>query len=223
MAILVALLGESGSGKSTTFRNADPDSTYYINADKKALPFKYAEKFNTDRKNYLVSSDIIYISDKIIPALNDKKHIKTCILDTANALMIDREMSVNFRNRKSGGEALNKWMDLAVEVYDLIQDFNALRDDLIVYILGHTCTDDDGIKRLVTNGRKLEKIKLESKIPIVFHTNVKYGANGTNEYMLETQTNYSTAKSPMGMFSEFLIPNDVTFINERIREYYGTN
>ena len=87
-------------------------------------------------------------------------------------------------------EARNKWMDLAAEVYDLILSLNKLRDDLIVFVTGHVFlyTDIDGLekKSLITNGRKLEKIKLESKFPIVLCTRVTCGNEGVNQYELET-------------------------------------
>lgn len=223
MAIIVGILGESGSGKSSSYRNADPDRSYIINADSKALPFHFRDKFNAERKNYIVTSDIDYISDKILPKLATRLDIKELYIDTVNALMIDKEMSASFRNRKMGSEAMNKWMDLAAGVYYLISELNKLRDDLIVYIFGHTCEDEGGFRKLVTNGRKLEKIKLESKMPIVLHTHVKCDGKGNNEYFLETKMNNSTAKTPIGMFEEFLIPNDITIINEKVREYYGTN
>ena len=44
MAELCAIVGNSGSGKSTSIRNLDPKSTFIINIAKKALPFKGFKK-----------------------------------------------------------------------------------------------------------------------------------------------------------------------------------
>lgn len=101
---------------------------------------------------------------------------------------------------------------------------NGLRDDLVIYFTGHVTlyTDVDGneSKCLITNGRKLEKIKLESKLPIVLFGTVERGSNGNNKYYFETQSNRSTAKSPLGMFDEFKIPNSLSLVDSKIREYY---
>ena len=69
--------------------------------------------------------------------------------------------------------------------------------------------------------RKLEKIKLESKLPVVLFTTVERGSQGDNKYYFETQQNRSTGKSPLGMFPDFLIPNSLALVDARIREYYG--
>ena len=71
------------------------------------------------------------------------------------------------------------------------------------------------------DANELEKIKLESKLPIVLFTNVSKGAKGKNTYQFETQSNRSTAKSPIGMFEDFLIPNSLKLVDDTIRNYYG--
>jgi len=68
--------------------------------------------------------------------------------------------------------------------------------------------------------RKLEKIKLESKLPIVLFGGVERQSEGKNKYYFETQASRSTAKSPIGMFSEFTIPNSLNLVDTRIREFY---
>lgn len=118
----------------------------------------------------------------------------------------------------------DKWADLAKDIYGIISVANGLRKDLIIYFIGHVTlyTDIDGneSKCLVTNGRKLEKIKLESKLPIVLFSGVERKSEGNNEYYFETQANRSTSKSPIGMFSDFKIPNSLSLVDERIRDYY---
>lgn len=223
MANTIAIVGPSGSGKSTGIRTLNPKTTCMINADGKALPFpKWRTVYNTTNKNYIESSNLQVIN-KVLDDINNRKDIKDLIIDTANGIMLDLEMSANFRNRKAGGEAMNKWMDLAAEIYDLILKCNKLRDDLNVFILFHSTlfTDKDGTEKqcIVTNGRKLEKIQLETKFPIVLFTKVIYGVEGKNQYYFETQTNASTGKSPMGMFDEFLIPNDFKIVSDKVKAY----
>ncbi len=223
MANTIAIVGPPGEGKSTGIEKLDPKTTVVINADGKSLPFKaWYKYYNIESKNYVESSNITIIN-KYLDKINSNPNIKDVVIDTANGIMLDLEMSSNFRGRKAGGEAMNKWMDLAAEIYDTILKCNSLRTDLNIYILFHETifTDTRGMEKrcIVTNGRKLEKIHLESKFPMVLFTHVKYGNEGKNEFYFETQASNSTGKTPKGMFDTFLIPNDFKLISDKIKEY----
>ena len=240
MAITVGMFAESGQGKTTsvvinpdgktiylpeghpnkaeTYEAMDPKSTIIINSDRKALPFPSDDKWILN-KNVFWESDVERIKQLLIKA-NSVSAIKSIYIDTINGIMVDKEM--NDIKRKS----YDKWADLAQQIYDLITFCNhSLRPDIVVYMGGHVTmyTDVDGneSKCLITNGRKLEKIKLETKLPIVLFSAVERGLNGEHKYMFETQYNRSTAKSPIGMFSDFNIPNSLKLIDTTIRNYYG--
>ncbi len=225
MAKTIAIVGSSGDGKSTGIRTLNPATTFVINCDGKTLPFRKADSlYNTKNKNYAKTAKLAEVK-ALLKGLSEKRpDVKTIVIDTINAIMLDIEMSSNFRNRKVGGEALNKWMDLAAEIYDLIIDTNNLREDLIVYMIFHSTlyTDVNGMEKkcIVTNGRKLEKIHLESKFPLVLFTRVEYNGDGKNTYQFETQSSSSTGKTPMEMFEDFLIPNDFQLVNNKVKEYY---
>ena len=68
--------------------------------------------------------------------------------------------------------------------------------------------------------KKLEKIKLESKLPIVLFGSVEKGLQGDNNYFFETQANRSTGKTPLGMFNDFKIANSLKLVDDTIRNYY---
>lgn len=226
MAITVGVFGQSGSGKTTSLvinkegkydpKAIDFASTVLIHSDKKELSFKVDGL--EEGKNLFSTAD----SDEIIKMLkgiSDKgPNIKRVVIDTINNIMVEKEM---LERRKLN---FDQWMDLARDIFALITVSNTLRKDLIVYLLGHVTnfTDVDGneSKCLITNGRKLEKIKLESKLPVVLMTGVERKSEGKNEYYFETQANRSTAKSPIGMFNEFKIPNSLSLVDETIRNYY---
>lgn len=240
MAITVGIFAESGQGKTTSivvnpdskcvylydghpkkadkYEGIDPKSAVIINADKKALPFPSDDKWITN-KNVFWETDVNKIKDLLLNA-NKYDHIKTIFIDTLNGIMIDKEM--NDIRKKS----YDKWADLAQQIYDLISFCNStLRKDIVVYFGGHVTTytdvDGDESKCLITNGRKLEKIKLETKLPVVLFCSVDRGVNGEHEYRFETQANRSTGKTPLGMFKDFLIPNSLKLVDDTIREYYG--
>lgn len=229
MAITVGIFTMSGGGKSTSlvinpdgkynpsdYQGMDFDTTIYFNCDKKKIPFK------TDKLvkgvNYFESSDSNLILNTIKAVSEKGPKYKAIIIDTINAIMIDKEML------ESGKLTYDKWADLAKEIYVIISTANGLREDLIIYLLGHVTlyTDVDGneSKCLVTNGRKLEKIKLESKLPIVIFGGIEKDSSGNNKHYFETQANRSTAKTPIGMFKEFNIPNSLRLVDDTIRKYY---
>lgn len=229
MAITVGIFQMSGGGKTTSivinpdgiynpsdYKGMNPETTVLINADKKRIPFRPENWI--EGKNYFQTSNSEEILG-ILNGVNKGTKIKSIIIDTINGVMVDKEML------ESKKLTFDKWADLAKDIYEMISVANGLRNDLIVYFMGHVSlyTDVDGneSKCLVTNGRKLEKIKLESKLPIVLFGTVDRGSEGNNKYYFETQANRSTGKTPLGMFSEFKIPNSLKLVDDTIRQYYG--
>ena len=220
-------LPEGNPNKADKYEGMDPETTVIINSDKKRLPFP--SKDWIEGKNMFTLSDIKSIIGEGVNAKEDKdfgllqkinkgSKIKSIIIDTINGIMVDAEMLASKKL------TFDKWADNAKDIYELITVANGLRNDLTIYIMGHVTlfTDVDGneSKCLVTNGRKLEKIKLESKLPIVLFGSIERGINGDNKYYFETQSNRSTAKTPLGMFDEFKIPNSLKLVDDTIRTYY---
>lgn len=230
MAITVGVFAESGGGKTTSivinpdgsfnesnYLGMPPESTLVINADGKELPFPSGGKWVLG-KNYLKISDTPTIKSAL-RTINTKTAVKAVFIDTINGIMLDKEM--NDIKKKT----YDKWADLAQEIYELIVFCNMeLRNDLIVYFGGHvgiyTDTDGNESKCLITNGKKLEKIRLETKLPIVLFGAVNKGENNKNSFVFQTQASRSTAKTPIGMFEDFEIPNSLKLVDDTIRKYY---
>lgn len=210
----ICIMGESGSGKTTSLRNLDPKTTFIIDSDKKGLSWKgWRDGFSGEKKNYL-KTDFPQVALQALQKVNtDKayKHIKVLVVDTINGLMVADEM------RRSKEKGYDKWQDLAQSIYDLVDYALTVRDDLTVIFIAHTQTDhdDNGFMwtRIKTSGRKLDKIVLESKFSTVLLAKCVDG-----EYKFETQSNFSTAKSPMGAL-EKEVPNDVAAVLEALKEY----
>lgn len=216
MSVTIAVMGQSGHGKTTAMRALDPSTTYYIDADKKGLSWRgWAEQYSETKNNYRKTSDAFEILD-LLKSLNTKtSKIQTIVIDTANAIMIDEEMS---RMKEKG---FDKWVDLAQSIYDLISYCNEMRKGLIVIWNFHVeilSNEEEGthFARFATSGRKLQKIYLEAKFSIVLYAKAKDG-----EYIFETQANNSCAKSPMGLFADMEIPNDMKYVVEKVAEYGG--
>lgn len=215
MGNVIAIMGDSGSGKTTSFRNVDPSTTMYVDCDKKGLSWKgWKQQFNKSNKNYVVT-DMPQTALEIlrkVDAMPEYKHIKLVVFDTINGLMVADEM------RRSKEKGYDKWQDLAACIYYLVDYALIVRNDLTVVFIAHTQTetDDSGYMwtHIKTSGRKLDKIVLESKMTTVLLAKCVNG-----KYVFETQSNRSTAKSPLGLFEDKEIENDFTIVQKALEEF----
>lgn len=200
MAVLVAVIGESGSGKSTSMRNFKEGELGIVNVSGKPLPFRAKLKSeNTD--DYGRIAEVI-----------SKAKAKSIVIDDAQYLMANEFM------RSAKVKGYEKFTELALNFWSLLRYAAALADDKIIYFMMHLERDSNGNEKMKTIGRMLdEKITLEGLFTIVLKTHVADG-----KYQFVTQTNGSdTVKSPMGMFDELYIDNDLKMVDDTIREYYN--
>lgn len=233
MAVIVAILGSSGDGKTTStiinpdgkfdmenYQGMDPKSHFIINLDRKTLPFP-AGMWSRENGNYSEPSNFAEIK-KALEWIAKKENIKSISIDTVNIYLAMKE----FNDRKK--MTFDQWKDVANDVIELNMLCNTLlRDDQIVYIMGHTMlqTQNDGTEKTVFSviGKKLTKTQPEGFYPMVLMTRVEYGDDGENEYYFQTKANHSSAKTPLGLFDQFEIPNSLKLVDSRIREYYKMN
>lgn len=233
MAKIVAILGSSGDGKTTStiinpdgtfdldnYQGMNPESHFIMNLDRKSLPFP-AGMWCTENKNYYEPKDFKEIR-MMIEWCAKQPNIKSVAIDTVNIYLAMKE----FNDRKK--MTYDQWKDVANDVIELNMLCNTtLREDQIVYIMGHTMlqTQADGSEKTVFSviGKKLTKTQPEGFYPMVLMTRVEYGDNGDNKYYFQTKANHSSAKTPLGMFSKFEIPNSLKLVDDTIREYYKMN
>lgn len=213
MGNVIGVMGESGSGKTTSIRNLNPEETYIIDCDKKGLSWRgWKEQYSKEKKNY-TKTDFPQIVKQCLTNINDKApHIKTVIVDTVNGIMVADEM------RRSKEKGYDKWMDLAACVYDLVDYALTCRDDLNIIFMCHTQTEinDSGYQftHIKTSGKKLDKIVLESKFSTVLLAKCV-----DEKHIFETQSNFSTAKSPLGVFEDKVIENDLAKVIEAFKDF----
>jgi hypothetical protein len=200
MAIIVMVYGQSGTGKSTSLRNFKPEDVCIVNVSGKPLPFKNKHKtFNTD--DYMA-----------VDAAIKKAPAKSIVIDDATYLMTGEYM----RTAKVTG--YQKFTDMALNYYTLVKAASALPADKVVYFMGHSDTDANGNEKFKTIGKMLdEKVTLEGMFTIVLKTVVTDG-----KYQFSTRNSgQDTVKTPLGMFNDVLIDNDLAMVDKTIREYYG--
>ena len=211
-------MGESGSGKTTSMRNLPAEKTFYIDCDKKGLNWKgWRKKYNIESKNY-VCSDSFTVASRCLERIDKEdtfKHIKYVVIETINGLMVAEEMQIL---AMQSGDKRSAWSDLAQNGWSLINKALEIRDDVTVIILCHseTISDDNGIirTRIKTNGRKLEKLVLESKM-----TTVIWAVRQDGKYKFILSADGSTCKVPLKAFDVDEIDNDIMLIIKALEDY----
>ena len=204
MANKILIMGESGTGKSTSMRNFGSDEIAIVNPVGKPLPFR--GKFDT-LNGATESRKITQFMDK---AVADGK--KVIVVDDFQYIL-----SVPYMNRiKEAG--WDKWNDFGDNYFTILNHVNEMPEDVNVYFLTHTETLENGITTIKLIGKLLrEKITIEGLFTIVLQTQVNEG----NYYFLTQNSGKNTVKSPMGMFQDYSIENDLKFVDDVIRNYYG--
>ena len=218
MARVIGCMGESGAGKTTAMRNLPPKETFYLDCDCKGLNWKgWRKQYSVENKNYY-SSDKFSIALQMMDKINEQenfRHIKYLVVDTLNGLMVAEEMRIL---AMQGGDKRSAWTDLAQNGWTLINKALTLRDDLTVIILCHseTVSDDNGIvkTRIKTNGRKLEKLVLESKM-----TTVVWAVRKDGKYKFILSADGSTCKVPLGAFQTDECENDIMIVIKALEDY----
>lgn len=205
MAQKVLVMGESGTGKSTSLRNLDSAITAIVNPVGKPLPFKGQGKF-TMLNNEIKSSNIVaWMKGQV------KAGKKIIIVDDFQYLL-----SIPYMNRIHEG-GWDKWNDFGGDYFSIIDVCAELPEDVRVYYLSHCETLDNGITTIKLIGKLLrEKITIEGLFTIVLRTSVIDG----EYYFLTQNSGKDTVKSPMGMFTEYAVTNDLAYIDDKICNYY---
>lgn len=205
MAITVMILGESGTGKSTSLRHLDPANVTMVKVVNKPLPFK----LNGEYKHQITTDSYSEIKKALRQATTD-----IIVIDDAQYLM-----SNEFMNRAME-RGYDKFTEIALHFWEILNISNNLPANKIVYFLMHTEIDQFGNEKVKTIGKLLdEKITLEGLVTIVLKTKVdKQGYHFTTQ-----NSGADTVKTPVGMFEAVLIDNDLDKVDKVIREYYNLN
>lgn len=223
MANLIAIVGSSGAGKSTSIRTLNPKETFIINVASKPLPFKgWRSNYSLWSKdnpagNYVNTSDVPTIS-KILTYVNTKRpEITNVIIEDSQYLMAFEAMD---RAQEKG---FQKFTDIAQKFYIILKNGMSMRDDLNVIVTCHSenvGTPDEPQLKIKTLGKMIDNtITVEGLFTYVLFAMIKEGENGP-EYVFQTHSDgTTTAKTPMDCFEEDYIPNDLQNVIDKIKEY----
>ena len=206
MGLPVLIIGKSGSGKSTALRNCVNDSNWnLVNVLGKPLPFK-------GKVPQVVTDDYEQVKRCLTSSM-----AKSLVVDDAGYLITNYFMR-NHSSKGQGNAIFSMYNTLADNFWKLVEYIKHLPEDKIVYIIMHEDTDDFGNVKPKTIGKLLdEKICLEGMFTIVLRC---IQENGKHLFVTQAEGG-AVSKSPMGMFEELEINNDLLYVDNKIREYYG--
>lgn len=203
MAQKILIMGESGTGKSTSMRNCDPATTAVVNPVGKPLPFK--AKFDMLNNETDARKITRYMKEQ---AAAGKKLI---VVDDFQYIL-----AVPYMNRiKETG--WDKYNDFGANYFEIIDVCKDLPDDVVVVYMTHLETLDNGLTTVKLIGKLLrEKITIEGLFTVVLRT----GVNEGKYYFYTQNSGKDTVKSPLGMFPVYAIENDLAYVVDKVRNYY---
>jgi hypothetical protein len=216
MSSSVLILGESGTGKSCAIRTLPPEETILINVNNKPLPFRgHKAKYKQLSEdgltgNYYKSDD----SNKIIRLLkfiNDKRQdVKYIVIDDFGYTFINNYM------RRAKEKSFDKFVDIGSDAWRVFEEIKLLRDDLFVFVIMHTEIDAHHRYKPKTVGKLIDNSNvIEGIFGYVFHSLII----DMNHVFLTNNDSVHMAHSPMDMFAELHIPNDLKLIADTITAY----
>lgn len=220
MATTTLIIGESGSGKSTSLRTLDPYETFIVNVIGKPLPFKgfskfYSSKTEEDKKvNYYVTDNAQNIKKVVQRISQERDDITNIIIDDFQYVMANEFM------RKSLERGYDKFTEIGKNAWEIISCLSSCRDNINCFVLSHSDSDANGKIKCKTIGKMLDdKISLEGMFTTVLHAIIH---DGKHIFLTQHDGSY-LAKSPMGMFESKTIDNDLNYVIKKMNEYYDVD
>ena len=203
MGIAVLILGESGSGKSASMRNFTESDVRILNVASKPFPFRNVNKLKkADKATYSM----------IKGAVSSGKSL-SYVVDDAQYLMAFESFE------KANEIGYTKFTNMAKNYEEMLRYIQEeTTPDTIVYIMQHIETDENGKVKAKTLGKMLDQqLTIEGLFTIVLLCK----ADRNKHYFVTQSDGTNPCKSPMGMFDEIEIDNDLKIVDDAIREYYG--
>lgn len=231
MSDLIAIVGNSGSGKSTSLRNLNPKTTFIINVAGKPLPLKgfrtnyTALTQDVNKKwigNLYKTADVAKILTVLKIINTQRPEIKVVIIEDSQYLMAFEAME------RASEKGYNKFTEIASNFYSILKEAANMRDDLKVCILTHSENMGDALNpsyKIKTIGKMLDSvITIEGLFTYVLFTSLFKDIEGNITHSFITQSDgTTTAKTPLGCIEEFLIDNDLQYVIDRIDEFNNSN
>lgn len=235
MSYTIGVCGSPTSGKTTALRNLKPEETFVITPFKENMPFPGYKKVSKDWKegNIVKMTNITELPKAIQFVNTNRPEIKNICVEDMSHFFSAYILDENFRKQANDrGKTWSRWADFGAHVYQSLFGLSAyLRDD--VYLIHHYHTEvvitahGESVK-IKTPGNMLEKeVNIESYYEVMLYTDVLPIDNNdpkptSERYRYVTNNDgFYPAKSPLGLFDEMYIPNDMSQVIKRIEEFHN--
>lgn len=220
MAEPVLILGKSGGGKSSGIRTLPPDKTFLFNVCGKELPFKGARKLYTPltngKGNMVITDDYDVIFKTIDWIEKTRPQTEHIVFDDSQYLLVNEFMKKHSSKGK-GNDIFQLYNDIGDHFWNLLWKSKFLTIKATVYFLHHTETMDTGEIKAKSIGKMLdEKVDIPGMFTCVFLAK----RDGDKNYFFTQNDGTHPAKTPMGMFADLKIDNDLLFVHNTIKSYY---
>ncbi len=216
--------GLSGVGKSTALRTLPPDRTVIITPNSKPLPWKGGDASYGKRKQFAQTLEELPLKIQGLHDKNGPGKMDYLVIEDFSHYIAERIGSKSFAGQNSGNAAFARYDALARDVMDAV--FNkakTLRPELKIILIQHTEFDNNSGRYTFKKSGKLLGDKLDpvSYMRIVLHARALGGKeNPAERYVFQTQDDgVYEAKSPMGMFEQMFIPNDMMAVMKAVEDY----
>ena len=214
---LIAIVGHSGSGKSTSLRNLDPETTYILDLERKGFPFRNANRFS------IVPVENANAFPRLLEKTLKEDNCETIVVESFTKYV--EQVNTLATNSFKGYDIWSFYNRTIRNMLDSIKNdkatiiFTAVDD--IVKI--PQITGGESSHRRVKVQGKVHEGAVEKEFLMVLFTEVRKNEKTEEmEYFFQTNTDgVTSAKTPMGMFDEQLIPNDIVEVLKKVEEYYA--
>lgn len=224
MAKTILICGKTGTGKTTAVRTLEPKETVILRVINRTLPFKYADKYGKQQKNLFLTQTY----EEVLKGLewaNKQPNVKNVVI-TDGTYIIRQEYF-----KKANQTGYNKYTEFAMHMQQILKAIQNLRDDIKVFLEYHVesnITDSGATEyKPSTVGKLLDsQYNILENIDIVLFASPQYEDKDIHYGFYTNRTLDRVgaeipAKSPIGMFDELYIPNDLAFVAKKIDEYYS--
>ena len=219
--MLVGIVGETGSGKSSGIMKLPSEETFIINVAGKELPWKGSMlQYNSKKGNYIETSDHAEIT-KWINTVSKLPKFKNLVIEDAQYIMAFEYMA------RANEKGYDMFKEIGAHFNEVLQAARSTRKDLNVFMLIHPDIEKDASGKvsvkMKTVGRMIDQyLTPEGLFTVVLYTTVKFHKDKPTEYLFVTNRQPDLpAKSPLGMFEELYIPNDLSLVSKAVSGYYN--
>lgn len=226
MSQIICIAGVSNSGKSTSIKYLDPETTFIVSCTNKQLQIpgfrkKYPKFEIKDKKpvgNWYISNKYEQINKILDIVSKMRDDVKTIVVDDINYCLSGEIMD------NAMVKGFDKFTIQAKNYYDLIMKCGELRDDLTIVIMSHIINDGSDVDpsyKLYSSGKMLDRtVNLDGLFSYIIYSERVVDDNGDIVYRFRTKTNGNdTCRTVAGCFNDKYIEPNLKLVIDTINKF----